>query len=209
MKDETRTKTVGMVLCGGHSSRMGQSKALLKFGSETMLARVVRLLLVAVDEVVVVAAGEQPLPPLPMGARVVRDRQPEKGPLEGLAAGLAALEPDVLAVFVTGCDVPLLVPAFVTRVIDLLGEHDCAVPRIDGIEQPLAAAYRPRVSIPIGEMLAEDNRSVRALFERVRTRHIEAHELTDVDPHLLSLRNCNSPADYQAALLAADVSNDC
>jgi len=197
-----------MVLCGGRSSRMGRSKALLKFGSETMLARVVRLLLLAVDEVVVVAASRQQLPPLPASARVVRDRRPRQGPLEGLATGLAALEPEVVAVFVTGCDVPLLVPAFVTRVIDLLGEHDCAVPRIDRIEQPLAAAYRPRVSAQISEMLAQNNRSVRALFERVRTRLIEANELTDVDPQLLSLRNCNSPADYRAVLLAADVRNE-
>ena len=52
-------KCVGLVLCGGRSLRIGRSKALLKFGSETMLGRVVRLLLLAVDEVVVVAASQQ------------------------------------------------------------------------------------------------------------------------------------------------------
>ena len=34
----------GIVLCGGKSTRMGRSKALLPFGPETMLQRVVRLL---------------------------------------------------------------------------------------------------------------------------------------------------------------------
>ena len=64
--------------------------------------------------------------------QVVRDRHPDRGPLEGLATGLAALEPAIEAAYVTGCDVPLLVPAFVTRVMDLLGDRDCAVPCIDG-----------------------------------------------------------------------------
>ena len=52
----------GIVLCGGKSTRMGSSKALLPFGSETMLQRVVRLLGEVVSPMVVVAAVDQELP---------------------------------------------------------------------------------------------------------------------------------------------------
>ena len=62
----------GIVLCGGKSSRMGTSKALLPFGPETMLQRVIRLLGELVSPIVAVAAAGQALPELPPG----RDRHP-------------------------------------------------------------------------------------------------------------------------------------
>jgi CTP:molybdopterin cytidylyltransferase MocA len=49
----------GIVLCGGKSTRMGTSKALLPFGPETMLQRVVRLLSDIVSPIVAVAAAGQ------------------------------------------------------------------------------------------------------------------------------------------------------
>ena len=55
----------GIVLCGGRSTRMGTSKAMLPFGPETMLQRVVRLLGTVVSPIIVVAAPEQSLPKLP------------------------------------------------------------------------------------------------------------------------------------------------
>src|SRR5687767_10615246 len=54
----------GIILCGGKSSRMGRPKALLPFGPELMLERVVRILSAVVSPIVVVAAPEQDLPPL-------------------------------------------------------------------------------------------------------------------------------------------------
>ena len=61
------------MLCGGKSTRMGTSKALLPFGPETMLQRVVRLLGDIVSPIVVVAAVDQELPELPRGVIVTRD----------------------------------------------------------------------------------------------------------------------------------------
>src|ERR1700686_3246875 len=103
----------GIVLCGGKSTRMGVPKATLPFGPETMLQRVVRLLGTVVSPIVAVAAREQVLPELPADAIVPRDEREEKGPLEGLRAGLSALPASVEVAYATSCDVPLLVPAFV------------------------------------------------------------------------------------------------
>src|SRR3954463_14928404 len=100
----------GVVLAGGKSTRMGTSKALLPFGPETMLQRVVRLLEDVVSPIVVVAAADQMLPQLPAHVIITRDEQDARGPLEGLRTGLKALPEQVEAAYVTGCDVPLLVP---------------------------------------------------------------------------------------------------
>ncbi len=63
----------GVVLCGGKSTRMGTSKALLPFGPETMLQRVVRIVGDVVSPIVVVAAVDQILPDLPPAVIVTRD----------------------------------------------------------------------------------------------------------------------------------------
>src|SRR4051812_22039688 len=114
----------GVILCGGKSSRMGTSKALLPFGPELLLQRVARLLGEVVSPLVVVAAADQELPPLPQNVLVARDEHPERGPLEGLLAGLIAIAPHAEAAYVTSCDAPLLQAAFVRDLIARLGEHE-------------------------------------------------------------------------------------
>ncbi len=193
----------GIVLCGGGSRRMGRPKAMLPFGPERMLQRVVRLVGEAVDPVVVVAAAGQELPELPPGVELLRDRRPDRGPLEGMAVGLRALAGRAEAAFVTACDVPLLAPALVRRVVALAEAYDAAVPHVDGRDHPLAAVYRTSVAEAVEALLDADRLRPVWLFDRVRTRRITADELRDVDPGLVSLANVNGPADYLAALARA------
>jgi molybdopterin-guanine dinucleotide biosynthesis protein A len=176
---------------------------MLPFGPELMLERVVRLVGQAVDPVVVVAAAGQDLPELPSEIVVVCDRRPDQGPLEGLAVGLKALEDRAEAAFVTACDVPLLVPAFVRRVIEMLPGFDIAVPHVDGFDEPLAAVYRTSVLDEVESLLELNRRRPAFLFEKTVTRRITAAELADIDSGLDSLANVNSPDDYCAALAKA------
>ena len=179
---------------------MGVPKATLPFGPETMLQRVVRLLRTVVAPIVVVAAREQILPELPDDTLVTRDEREQRGPLEGLRAGLRALPDSVDIAYVTSCDVPLLVPGFVTRAIELLGDHDIAVMEIDGFAHPLSAVYR-RTTLPhVESLLAEDKLRPVFLFDAVRTRRVQTAEMTSVDPELRTLRNLNTREDYLEAL---------
>ena len=195
--------TGGIVLCGGKSRRMGRPKLALPFGPETMLARVVRLLGQVVEPVIVVAAVGQELPKLPNSVLVGRDRHPDRGPLEALAVGLRSMADHAEAAFVTACDVPLLMPEFARRMVQLSVGYDVAVPHIDGFDEPLAAIYRTGVVPRIDRLLADGRRRPADLFDQVCTRRVTAAELADVDPDLRSLQNVNSPADYQAALAMA------
>jgi molybdenum cofactor guanylyltransferase len=193
----------GIVLCGGRSTRMGSAKALLPFGSETMLQRVIRLLGTVASPLVVVAAPEQSLPDLPASVAVARDEREGRGPLEGLRAGLKALAVEVEVAYVTSCDVPLLVPAFVHRMVELLGDQDIAVVEIDGFPHPLSAVYRRRTLPQVEALLAEDRLRPVFLFDAVRTRRVHPEELALVDPQLLTLRNVNAREDYLNALSRA------
>jgi molybdopterin-guanine dinucleotide biosynthesis protein A len=192
------------VLCGGKSTRMGTPKALLPFGPETMLQRVVRLLESVVSPIVVVAAAGQRLPDLPRHITVTRDEQEGRGPLEGLRAGLKALPPHVDAAYVTSCDVPLLEPAFVAEMLDFANGYDIAVMEIDGFAHPLSAVYRRTVLPIVEDLLASDRLRPVFLFERVRTRRVRPDEIT-TDPELRTLRNLNTRAEYEQALADARI----
>ena len=199
-------KAGGIVLCGGRSTRMGHSKALLAFGAETMLQRVVRLLGTVVSPTVVVAAPQQSLPQLPASVTVTRDEREDRGPLEGLRAGLKALPDTVEVAYVTSCDVPLLVPGFVQEMIELLGDQDVAVVEIDGFPHPLSAVYRRSVLPHVESLLAADRLRPVFLFEVVRTHRVQPADLSAVDPQLLTLRNLNNREDYMDALSSAGIS---
>ncbi|MFN0051719.1 MAG: molybdenum cofactor guanylyltransferase [Planctomycetales bacterium] len=193
----------GIVLCGGRSSRMGTSKALLPFGPESMLQRVVRILQSVVTPIVVVGAAGQALPPLPPSVLIARDEQEALGPLAGLATGLAALRGKADAAFATACDVPLLNPDFVWQMIRSLGEADLAIPRVGDYDQTLAAVYRITVEPVLRELLQQRELRLGLLRDRVRTQTVEEASLRVVDPQLLSLWNANTPEDYSTALQMA------
>ncbi len=200
--------TGGIVLCGGRSSRMGAPKAWLPFGNELMLPRVVRIVSEAVGPVVVVAAPGQEVPPLPANVRIVRDEVEGRGPLGGLVAGLAALEGEADAVYLSSCDVPLLKPEFVRAMFEALRTPKCggpfvidaAVPRANGRLHPLAAAYSVAILPQVRAMLATDQLCMTGLLDAVTAVVIEGAEIAHIDPELDSLRNVNTPDDYAATL---------
>jgi len=182
---------------------MGRPKAWLPFGDEVMLQRVVRMLRGVVSPIVVVAARDQALPSLPDDVRVTRDEHEALGPLAGLAAGLSALRGDVEAAYVSSCDVPLLKPEFVRAVINVLGDHDLAIPRDGQYHHPLAAVYRLRLEHKVRDLISENSLRPYFLVQQSRAREIDVAELQRVDPGLDSLRNANTPDEYAAMLQAA------
>jgi molybdenum cofactor guanylyltransferase len=203
MRDEMQRGAI--VLCGGQSRRMGRDKATLPFGSELMLQRVVRIVSEVIDPaaIVVVAARDQILPELPATMIISRDEHPDRGPLEGLAAGLRSMPESVEAVYVTSCDVPLLKPDFMREMFNRLCDSDIAVPYDGQFHHPLAAVYRPQVLPTLQSLLAADRLKAALLFDDVDTTKVPVESLRTIDPTLSSLLNCNQPEDYEAALVAA------
>jgi hypothetical protein len=122
---------------------------------------------------------------------------------------IAANEPERLRAFVawllsagylSSCDVPFLQPAFVRRLIALLGEHIICVPEVGGYRHPLAAVYRVEAAAAAARLLTENRLRPLFLFEEVPTRIVRPEELIDADPTFQTLRNLNTPAEYEAAL---------
>ena len=199
-------KIGGIVLCGGQSRRMGRLKAMLPFGDEVMLIRVLRLLSEVVEPLIVVASPTQTLPSLPRQVELVRDRSEGQGPLEGLYCGLVALGDRGDAAYATACDVPLLRPDFVRYLIAQLGEADVVIPVEGAFYHPLAAVYRTRIIGAIGDCVTRQQLRMTSFHGQTRIKPVPVQQLRKVDDDLQSLMNVNSPADYRLALQRAGLS---
>jgi molybdopterin-guanine dinucleotide biosynthesis protein A len=199
----------GVVLAGGRSSRMGAPKAALEWHGSTLLRRTAGILARATSgPVVVVRAAGQELPGLPESVRVVEDPRPGKGPVQGIAAGLAALGGHAETAFICSTDLPFLHPAFVRRVLGVLDAADGAdvvLPMAHGHPQPLAAAYRVSLAGAAERLVKEDRLRPAFLFEECQVERLDEAALRQdpvlaaLDPDLDSVVNVNEPADYETA----------
>jgi molybdopterin-guanine dinucleotide biosynthesis protein A len=189
---------------------MGAPKAALEWHGSTLLRRTVGVVARATGgPVVVVRASGQDLPALPKGTIVVDDPREGKGPVQGIAAGLAVLAGQADTAFVTSTDLPFLHPAFIKRVLRVLGTHgegpDIALPVARGYQQPLAAAYRTGLAELAERLVKEDRLRPAFLFQQCSVARIDDAalladpELAALDPDLDSVLNVNTPDDYRAA----------
>jgi molybdopterin-guanine dinucleotide biosynthesis protein A len=200
-------QAAGIVLAGGKSSRMGSPKAGLEWHGSTLLRRVTGIVARSVDgPVVVVSAPGQALPALDDAVEAVSDAREGRGPLQGLAAGLAAIADRAEVAYVSSTDVPLLHPAFVQRVVGALDDHlDVVLPEVGGYRHPLSAAYRTGLLSTVEDLIAADRMRPAFLFERCRVRQMGEADLLQsgavarLDPELASVSNLNEPADYERA----------
>lgn len=187
-----------IVLAGGASFRMGRAKALLPFGGETLIERIVRRLQPVSREVVVVAAPHVPIPDLGAGVRVVEDETPLQGPLAGIFYGLQAARSEIS--FVCGCDHPFVAPAVARLLVDRAADRNGAVVLAEGVPQPLLGAYRKRVAAIAQSMLARGDRRASQLVETAALVEVAGRDLLAADPSGRSLLDIDTPQAYQKAL---------
>jgi molybdopterin-guanine dinucleotide biosynthesis protein A len=188
---------------------MGTPKAALEWHGSTLLRRTVAIVARATGgPVVVVRASGQALPDLPDGIRIVDDPREGKGPVQGIAAGLTALDGHADTAFICSTDMPFLHPAFIRRVLRVLADDqaaDVALPVARGYRQPLAAAYRVRLAQAAERLVKEDRLRPAFLFEECAVAQVDDDMLRQdpvlgaLDPDLDSVLNVNTPADYADA----------
>lgn len=196
-----------LINAGGNSTRMGTHKALLPMPPDghSLLAYVVAIAAAVADGPTYVVANH---PPVQDAARllpnvtVLADDEVGKGPLAGLAAGLARV-PDWTLVL--ACDMPLLQVALLRLLAGLCdSEWDAIIPVVGGRVEPLAAVYHRRCLPFIQEMLRQDNWRIRDLIGQVRVRIVEEAELRRADPDLRSFTNVNTPEEWAAICKTLD-----
>jgi molybdopterin-guanine dinucleotide biosynthesis protein A len=163
-----------------------------------MVEHVVSVVAARCAPVIVVAAPGQPLPELP-GAQVLRDEVRGVGPLLATGRGLrAAAEAGCAQAFVCAVDMPYLTAGLIDELSGYAGADgpgadggavDVVLPW-DGRDHYLAGVYRTGLAAVIDALVAEGQRSMRALTERVLTQRV-------VLPPTRALTNLNTEADLR------------
>jgi len=175
-----------LLIAGGRSERLGQPKQSLEIDGETLAARTAGVLAQVARPVTVVGPpGERP-DWVPAGCDWVGDPLPHGGPLVGLAAGLAAVRGELVAV--APCALPLLVPATYRALRRIAVDGDAAVATWEQ-PQPLVAVYWREAALAAAELLLAqgEHRAQRLLGELPHTL-VERREVA---------LNLNTPTDLE------------
>lgn len=195
-----------IILAGGFGRRLGRDKATAEAGGRPLLHWSALAASEVTDDIVVAQRPDQQLPPLPgVNWREAVDHRHDRGPLAGLEAALPVIHHDLaLAV---ACDMPFLQPELLRAVAAACEGAQIAMPRIDGVAQPLLAAYRPSIVPRARQLLDEGDGRIRALLPLVEHRILELDELRLHDPQLKSFTNVNHQEDLDAVEQALNLRN--
>jgi molybdopterin-guanine dinucleotide biosynthesis protein A len=181
----------GIVLAGGHSSRLGMDKSFVNANGQPLIEHIVAKLTKLSDDVIIVTNSPENYNHLE--AKLVGDIYPGKGSLGGIYSGLrAATNAHSLVV---ACDMPFLDLNLLRYMILLACGHDVVIPRIGGLVEPLHAIYSKSCLEPIDRLLARGGLKIIDFFPEVRVRYVEESEVDIFDPQHLSFFNVNTPSD--------------
>lgn len=183
---------------------MGKDKASITWGGSTIAEELLKHLRPLFDEMIYSVSRGSFEPANLYLARVVEDSHPVRSAINGIATAARSAESDEL--FLLACDYPAVRLSFIERLYTFLGGNEGAVPAFstdDGREQQhwLLSWYRKAPLMEAAEEIVRtDDPRVALLGEKMKLRYVAEEDLREADQGLLSIRNINTQAEYEALL---------
>lgn len=172
---------------------MGQDKANLLLGENTLLQSVAAIVQPLFREVIVSVRQ----PRAECGLPQVSDDPAHAGPLAGLAAGLARAK--TAWIFAVACDMPFITPQLIVRLAGLREGVDAVVPLVQGYPQPLAAFYATRSLDALRDCLAGSGKhSLREFLAGLEVCYVDEAEMQADDRR--SFFDLDTPQDVALAI---------
>ena len=189
-----RSDVEGFLLAGGTSRRMGTPKAALLVGDQPIAARVARVLTLCVGRLTVVT--NRPSEVAFLGLPTIPDIYPNRGPLGGLHAALAASQTPTI--FLAAIDLPFLTDTLVMELLQRHGSFPVTVPKTAEGLHPLCALYDRSLQPVVEKRLMVGRLSMRALVEHVGAEVLDlSRNRSPIDQ--TALMNINTPEELTAA----------
>lgn len=181
------------LLAGGASRRMGRPKALLPFGTGTVLQHQLTKLYPLFDEILLVV--KDPPDAATGRARVLLDATPRQGAIFGL---MRALEEVSDQVFVLAIDLPLISVELIEGIAarGLATAAPAVVAEHRGRLEPLAAVWRRGVLPTARKQVTAGDLSLQSLAKSAGAEILPESEWKQFDPSGNSFSNLNTMNDY-------------
>ena len=193
------------ILAGGASSRFGRDKALVRFGTRSLLLEIVQLAQTCASEVAVVA-GAQKYTDLDVRLEIIKDRWPGEGPLGGIITALhhtAATARSAEWNLILSCDMPFLTAEWLQFLVDharaSAPEIQVILPHSAHGPEPLCACYRTAAAEPLKNVFDRGIRKVTQALQQVRTEVLDESVWKRFDSAGRLFWNMNTPADFEEA----------
>lgn len=179
----------GVILAGGKSRRYGRNKALVTIDGIALIERVLAVVQSLFQHVIIITNTPEEYAhlKLPMHEDIIKDL----GPLGGVYTALRSIPTE--AGFVVACDMPFLNRELIQYMIEIRGNFDVVVPRIDGFIEALHALYGKRCLPVIKRLIEQKHYQIIRMFPHVSVRHVREAEIRHFDPDLKSFLNINEP----------------
>lgn len=188
----------GIILAGGKSSRMGCAKELLRLDDKPMISWVAERLSSLVDEVILSVSKEDLEYALEMPVRVAVDSTNGLGPISGLQSSFKMAKGEYVAV--APCDTPFILPELYKLLLESADGLDGAVPKVNGMYEPLCAVYRRGSMLEaIEKVLSSHEKRPIDTYQYLKIVEIDEKRIRQVDPCLLSFLNINTIEEFEFA----------
>ena len=185
----------GIILAGGKSLRYGRNKALVEVDGTRLIERVISVMQSLFEDLIIITntPREYDYLQLPMHEDVIKGL----GPLGGVYTGLQIISSES-GFFVT-CDMPFLQNDLIRHMVEIKGDFDAVVPKVDWKIEPLHAIYTRNCLPAITRLFDAQGCQIIKFFDNVRVRWVKEEEIRSFDSELKSFLNVNSPEELTKA----------
>lgn len=145
--------TTGIILAGGHSSRMGTNKALLKIKGEPIILLLIKKLEKFFNDIIIISNSPKEFEFT--GKKVFEDFYPGFGPLAGIHSALknSITEEN----FIISCDLLLITSDVIDYLLKFNTQKDAILYKEKSFVQPLCAIYNRKVYLIAESLLKNYN----------------------------------------------------
>jgi len=185
----------GVILAGGKSLRYGKNKALVEVDGTRLIERVINVMQPLFEKLIIITntPHEYDYLQLPMHEDLIKGL----GPVGGVYTGLETISSE--SGFFVACDMPFLQSDLIRHMVEIRGDFDAVIPKVDWKIEPLHAIYTRNCLPAIKKLIDAQGYQIIRFFDNIRVRYVKEEEIRSFDSRLKSFLNVNSPGELTDA----------
>jgi len=186
-----------VVLAGGKSSRMGFDKSTMVLQNKKLIESTIKKLDSLFDDIIISVDSLEKKSEF-NHAKIVVDKVKGIGPLGGMISALETAQSDKL--FVIPCDMPVIDTKYISFMMKYMDDNEIILSEKNGYFEPFPGFYSKSLIPRIEELINQNRRSIRSIFECSRTKVISESEWKKLGFSEEIFTNLNTTQDVEKYL---------